>query len=1254
MKGDFSKWGFNPADNYRGVLHQQGRVLLDSDWNAQALVSAHVDEIIGRDAFGPGVAAVPAALPDSLKVIQATTDGTSVTLTLKPGRLWADGVPLYLGKGAPVDLQATYLPLPFNSPVPAVSSIAAGTRDAVVLEVWDEAVSGFQKPFELLEAALGGPDTTERAQAAYAMRLLRLSANEDCSTLAARLADDFGAKGKLTVTPAPSLSISGPCPVETGGGYTGFEHYLYRIEIGEPKAGEARFKWSQFNGGLVGSGKFDSVAGTVAIEANNQAINHCGLTGFYLEALRFNDKSGHWEVFFAAAATLPQDDKLALTPDWGTWPAATDTVFFRLWNGIEKIADFPLGGTPKELKDGIRLQFQAPVAGNANYAPGDYWTFPVRAAGVPFDPSVWPSNASPQGVRYHRVPLAVVNWAAGGTASWDKGEIDDCRRVFRPLTNQKLCCSFTVGDGKSSHGDFDSIEEALRHLPKRGGEICLLPGLHETNTLIEGRRNVRIKGCGRNSKVIPRENAATEPIFRIADSREIVLENMEMASLEGTAIVLEGSKPGGVGPVEIAHNRILAYENAIRTKKSAGVNIHHNHLRMLDKEGAGVAVYLAADDSLIERNQIGVAPAASIPHFEPPGGKDVIHPNDRCAKMNTVYATPGYYYGYLNMVWAVAAVFQAGTIYEAQGGIQIAGSSERVKVLENAIHGGAGNGITLGSSIDLEELFGQGGEEDQGFEIASTGDMRGLVVDEAGKPVAGFQLSFTDAAGVSTSTLTSATGTFREPLATGHYQVTEASPAWAIKSVENVSDLDATGKLASNRTLYRITLGKAEEKPTLDLDVFGFLYDIDIERNEISGMGRNGIGLALIDLSGSKVMKAFKATTAFNRRLVVLLRMYALFGNPVMGLAIRNNQIAHCLQTPFDAAMAGEAKLRGLGGVSLGLCEDLSITENHIEDNGLRHIDPVCGIYAAYSEGAEIRRNRIVNNGPLAVVPAGTDMTVGRRGGIVLNLTAALSVLGKLTGELGSVLSPRPAASVHENTVDQPAGQSLYALAFGPVVCTDNYLNNELSGNSGLDRMGGSVLIWNLGGLQNSLGYAQATASYIQPHKAQAPSHAAEEPAKAMRISTKLSEMTNFSRAEAVNRIFPSGATLFNANQVRSGPGGGSFFSQLIASMDDVGYGENQSYSHNQGLISNCAAVGTTVRASNNRFRESAPATLLSLFSLSRLMNTTTFNQGDHCIIATNMGGPLHEVDMGNQVLAMTNLCTGLNLIADNLFKVKG
>ena len=53
MHGDFSRRTFDPADAYRAVLLQQGRVLLDADFNEQAEITAHHDEVRTRDIVGP-------------------------------------------------------------------------------------------------------------------------------------------------------------------------------------------------------------------------------------------------------------------------------------------------------------------------------------------------------------------------------------------------------------------------------------------------------------------------------------------------------------------------------------------------------------------------------------------------------------------------------------------------------------------------------------------------------------------------------------------------------------------------------------------------------------------------------------------------------------------------------------------------------------------------------------------------------------------------------------------------------------------------------------------------------------------------------------------------------------------------------------------------------------------------------------------------------------------------------------------------
>ena len=52
MRGDFARLTFNPTRHYTGVLHQQGRVWLEADWNEhvynrQNLLWQETSDIIG-------------------------------------------------------------------------------------------------------------------------------------------------------------------------------------------------------------------------------------------------------------------------------------------------------------------------------------------------------------------------------------------------------------------------------------------------------------------------------------------------------------------------------------------------------------------------------------------------------------------------------------------------------------------------------------------------------------------------------------------------------------------------------------------------------------------------------------------------------------------------------------------------------------------------------------------------------------------------------------------------------------------------------------------------------------------------------------------------------------------------------------------------------------------------------------------------------------------------------------------------------
>ncbi len=52
MKGDFTRFTFDPTRHYSSVLMQQGRVQLDADWNESLAINAHLLRTLIRDVVG--------------------------------------------------------------------------------------------------------------------------------------------------------------------------------------------------------------------------------------------------------------------------------------------------------------------------------------------------------------------------------------------------------------------------------------------------------------------------------------------------------------------------------------------------------------------------------------------------------------------------------------------------------------------------------------------------------------------------------------------------------------------------------------------------------------------------------------------------------------------------------------------------------------------------------------------------------------------------------------------------------------------------------------------------------------------------------------------------------------------------------------------------------------------------------------------------------------------------------------------------
>ncbi|MEA2094336.1 MAG: hypothetical protein U9P11_07220, partial [Pseudomonadota bacterium] len=505
------------------------------------------------------------------------------------------------------------------------------------------------------------------------------------------------------------------------------------------------------------------------------------------------------QLFTVATGFDPADGSLTLANEvpeaWVDWLDEHDEfrnerdpadqqqyLYLRLWTGGSGDAAAPdhaftLGEPVALAGTGLSAVF------SDHGLPGDYWIIAVRPH-TPDRVVPWEllDGEPPVGPRYFFAPLALIRWSQD-IDDTPQPQVQDCRERFQPLCEVRGCCTLTVGDSVSSHGLFASIEEAIDFLPPTGGKICLLPGLHRANVRIVGRHNIVIKGCGKQTQVIPEDSNRAGSVFHIIDSQCITLEHMDLATLEGTAISLEGSELDRLKEIEIHHNRILAYRETIRVVRGVEMNIHHNRIRMLDKPGAGVAIAAWAEDSLIEGNDIGVVPAEQVPPPEDPGG-ETPDPADPCADPVLVYANRPFLVGFFNRLLGVLITALPLSPFKAQGGIQIAAASERIKVLENKIHGGAGNGITLGGALEPAPVVVESAGEPEHLIDHKSGQIWGEVTGPAGL-LPGITLAFvrTDGMGSVLTPATDSKGIILFSAQPAQYSVAVMTPGYRIENI---------------------------------------------------------------------------------------------------------------------------------------------------------------------------------------------------------------------------------------------------------------------------------------------------------------------------------------------------------------------------------------------------------------------------------------------------------------------------------------
>jgi hypothetical protein len=483
MRGDFTRDSFDPYQHFTRVLMQQGRVQLDADWNEQVAIDQHYLRTLAADVIGPFGGPADycgfGVVTDEAKVEAMTgryglpLDGQRLEelkrrlaagdFVIGPGRYYVDG--LLCENDEPLTF-TEQLGYPFDVQTTLEALRGAGTF-LLYLDVWERHVSA-PEASDLLEVALGGPDTAIRAQLVWQVKALRNPAPATCAgyTGLRRLRPPL-----LRARATQPQEQQDACVIDPAARYRGVENQLYRVEIhrGGPArrpgdtAGGATFKWSRENGSVafpVTSLAEDPQAGeTTARLATLGPDRRLGLVqGAWVEIVD--------DAYTLRGGTEPlhqveriDHDELEVTLS-GVGPAKTGQdptrhPLLRRWDHdasdpgtrdegallVPEAAAADSGWV--ELEDGVLVQFPAsPDSARPNeYRTGDYWLIPARTASGDV---VWPRRLvggeleseprPPRGVEHHYAPLAMATIDAGGKLTV---QVPDCRRRFDPLPAAK-------------------------------------------------------------------------------------------------------------------------------------------------------------------------------------------------------------------------------------------------------------------------------------------------------------------------------------------------------------------------------------------------------------------------------------------------------------------------------------------------------------------------------------------------------------------------------------------------------------------------------------------------------------------------------------------------------------------------------------------------------------------------------------------------------------------------------------------------
>lgn len=421
MKGDFSRFTFDASSPYSRVLMQQGRVLVDADWNEAAEIHTYYLRALARDLIGPhgGPADEDGNDGAGFSITKRLADDNKTEVkndfTIAGGRYYVQGILCENAKPIGYRDQAAW---PDDGvPFEAKSYV-------VYLDVWERHITPAETDDVLADPALGSADTCSRAKVIWQVKVLPLpgGAAPTPENLKNHYEDFLSL---LNLPDLPSLAArvdkpadaDSPCLLAPDSRFRGNENQLYRVEI-HTGGTQPTFVWSRENGSEIypissSSGQVVSVS-TTGRDDRSQ-LQPDDMVELIDDTYTFrNGADPLYRVTIVSRETgeVTLDRPLSRIP--GPHP------YLRRWNSGEidlnaasKAAD--KGWIP--LEDGVQIQFLAVKSG---FVSGQYWTIPARTA---TGDVIWPEQGGsptfrePQGIKHYYAPLAVATFKGGSLDS---------------------------------------------------------------------------------------------------------------------------------------------------------------------------------------------------------------------------------------------------------------------------------------------------------------------------------------------------------------------------------------------------------------------------------------------------------------------------------------------------------------------------------------------------------------------------------------------------------------------------------------------------------------------------------------------------------------------------------------------------------------------------------------------------------------------------------------------------------------------